>query len=116
LPGGVGERQSVSRRQGAVISVHVVVAGESDLLELVLALQPRGRVPHFLHGRQQQADQDGDDRDHHQKLDESEAATTHDRDLESKHGGMHKIVYPTPRTVEPEEAVRERCLVTFQSA
>ena len=49
-------------------------AGEPDLLEVVLALRPGGRLADLLDGGQQQADQDGDDRDHHQQLDQREGA------------------------------------------
>ena len=53
----------------------VVVDGQADLLEVVDALRPPGRLAGRLHGGQQQGDQDRDDRDHHQELDEREAAT-----------------------------------------
>ena len=55
--------------EGAV----VVVEGEADLLEVVGALQARGRIADLLDGGQQQADQDGDDGDHHQQFDQREA-------------------------------------------
>ena len=49
--------------------------GEPDLLQVVHALDPPRRLAGRLNGRQQQGDQDGDDRDHHQELDQREAGT-----------------------------------------
>jgi hypothetical protein len=51
-----------------------VVRGQGALLEVVGALNTVGRRAHLLHGRQQQADEHGDDGDHHQQLDQREAA------------------------------------------
>src|SRR5262249_33142357 len=48
------------------IDIVVVVAGQTDLLEVVLALGTVGGLTHLLHGRQQQADEHGNDGDHHQ--------------------------------------------------
>jgi len=42
------------------------------LLEVVGTLHPRGVEAHLLHGGQEQADQNRDDRDHHQQLDQRE--------------------------------------------
>ena len=53
----------------------MVVAGQADLLEIVGALRAAGGLAHVLHGRQEQADQDGDDGDHHQQFDEREGET-----------------------------------------
>jgi len=39
---------------------------------LLVAFDAGGGLAHLLDGRQQQADQDGDDRDHHQKFDQGE--------------------------------------------
>jgi hypothetical protein len=50
----------------------VAVHGDAELLEVVLALQARGRLADLLDGGDQQADQDGDDRDDHQQLDQRE--------------------------------------------
>ena len=52
------------RRNGLVIVVH----RQADLLEVVDALGPAGRLAGRLHGRQEQGDQHGDDGDHHQQL------------------------------------------------
>src|SRR5262249_9298229 len=50
----------------------VVVHGQAKLFEVVLGLGAGGGLADFLHGRQQQADQDGDDGNHHQQLDQGE--------------------------------------------
>ncbi len=55
--------------------VMVIVQGQSELLEVVLALRAAGRLASLLNGRQEQCDQDGDNRDHNQSLNEREAAT-----------------------------------------
>src|SRR5262249_4672847 len=54
--------------------VVVVVEGQPDLLEIVLALHACGRLAHFLHGGQEQSDQHADDGNNHQQLDQREAA------------------------------------------
>ena len=67
----------VPRREPAAGLV-VVVEGDADLPQVVLAGgSGRGR-PHLLHGRQQQADQDGHDRQHDQQLEQGEPAAGHD--------------------------------------
>src|SRR5688572_19182382 len=57
----------------------IVVRGKRELLEVVFALGATGRLARRLHGGQQQ----GDDRDHHQQLDERESPTS--EILEWKH-------------------------------
>jgi hypothetical protein len=52
----------------------ITVCGQADLLQIVVALDPVGRLAHLLHGRQEQADQDRDDRDHRQQFNERESA------------------------------------------
>jgi hypothetical protein len=56
-----------------LLGIHTVDGGEADLLEVVGALDACGRFADFLHGRQQQSNQDGNDGDHHQQLDQREA-------------------------------------------
>src|SRR5262249_20248260 len=51
------------------------VQGDADLLEVVAALHSAGGLTDLLDGGQQQADQDGDDRYHHQQLDQRERST-----------------------------------------
>jgi hypothetical protein len=60
------------RRLRVVRVVHVVGA-QAELLEVVTALDAGRGLAHLLDGWQEQADQDGDDGDHHQQLDQGEA-------------------------------------------
>jgi hypothetical protein len=53
----------------------VILQGDADLVQVVSALGAGGGLADFLHGGQQQANQDRNDRDHHQQLDQREAAT-----------------------------------------
>src|SRR5260370_38833 len=55
------------------VDIMIVVASQSHLLEVVLAFHAVGGLAHFLHGRQEQPNQDGNDGDHHQQLDQGEA-------------------------------------------
>src|SRR5262249_38853098 len=55
----------------------VVHAAQCDLFEIVLAGGRGRRLADLLHGRQQQADKDRDDGDHHQQLDEGEGTPSH---------------------------------------
>ena len=55
-----------ARRRDAEVDVVVVVDRQAKLLEIVGALDPPGGLAGRLHGGQQQRDQYGDDRDHHQ--------------------------------------------------
>jgi len=48
------------------------VTGQAELLEVVGALHACGGLSDLLDGGQQQADEDGDDGDHHQQLDQRE--------------------------------------------
>jgi hypothetical protein len=57
----------------------VVVQGEAELVQVVLALRPAGGLARLLNRRQQQRDQDGDDRNHHQQLDQRKARVTPSR-------------------------------------
>jgi len=55
---------------------------QAELLDVVDALRPAGGLAGRLHRREEQGDQDGDDGDHHQKLDQRESASgTHKADL-----------------------------------
>ena len=49
---------------------------QAELLHVVLTLHAGGGLADLLDGGQQQADQDGDDGDHHQQLDEGEAVSS----------------------------------------
>jgi hypothetical protein len=52
------------------------VGPQPDLLEVVGALDPVGRLPDFLDGGEQQSDQNADDGDDDQQLDERERRAT----------------------------------------
>ena len=58
-------------REGPVLVV-VVHRRQGDLLEVVGALGTPCRLAGGLHGRQEQRDQDGDDRDDDQQFDQRE--------------------------------------------
>src|SRR5690606_22809087 len=72
--GGAVAVGSHGGREGGV-DIEVVVQSQSDLLEVVLALGAARRLAGLLDGGQQQGDQDGDDGDHYEQFDESEATT-----------------------------------------
>src|SRR5262249_58416931 len=74
-------------RQGD-LGVVVVAEGQAELLEVVGALHPRGGVADLLDGGEEQADEDGDDRYHHQQLDQCEglAPARSDHDGTSEEG------------------------------
>ena len=66
------EPVGVDASRELAVGVVVVVQGQPDLLQVVLALHPGGGLADLLDGGQQQADQDRDDRDHDQQLDQRE--------------------------------------------
>jgi hypothetical protein len=51
------------------------VERQADLLQVVDALRPAGGLAGRLHGGEQQADQDRDDRDDDEQLDQGKTAT-----------------------------------------
>jgi hypothetical protein len=59
----------------APVDAVVVVCGQAQLLQIVGALQAGGGLADLLDGGQEQADEDGDDGDHHQQLDQRESDT-----------------------------------------
>jgi hypothetical protein len=65
----------LTRRESTLDSM-VIVQREADLPEMVLTLDAVAGFADFLDRRQQQGDQDADNGNHHQKLDEREAAPT----------------------------------------
>src|SRR5262249_32964146 len=71
--GGGGER--VRRVQGRELLVRAVVVmdRQAELLKVVGALHAGGGLADLLHGGEQQADENGNDGDHHQQLDQREA-------------------------------------------
>src|SRR5207248_2448252 len=62
-------------REG-LVDADVRVQGDTDLLEVVLARRAGRRFAHLLDGGQEQADEHGDDGDHHQQLDQRETPPT----------------------------------------
>src|SRR5438132_690534 len=67
-------RDEVLARAGeALVSGLEVEARQAQLLHVVLAGGPRGRLAGLLHRGQDHGDQDANDRDHDQQLDQREA-------------------------------------------
>ena len=60
-------RHDAARRKDAS-RLGVVVQRQADLLQVVAALRPSGRLAGRLHGREQQRDQDADDRNDDQEF------------------------------------------------
>src|SRR5262249_2000101 len=58
-----------------LVGIFVVVHGQADLLEVVLALRACGGVADLLYRGQEQPDEDGDDGHHYKQLDEGEPLT-----------------------------------------
>ena len=84
----------------------VVVQGQADLLQVVDALRPPGRLAGGLDGGQQQRDQDRDDRDHHQQLDQREAGPA----------SVHRPADLLPCVDETRQTVPEPSSVTSSDA
>jgi hypothetical protein len=55
------------------MTVEIVVNGQPQLLEIVLALGATGGLASLLDSRQKQGHEDSNDGDHHQELDEGES-------------------------------------------
>src|SRR5262249_27313471 len=77
---GIGLRRltAIPRRKGILVVV-VAVQRQTELVQIVQATGSIGCVPYLLHGRQQESDQDGDDRNYYQQLDECKSQTTQTR-------------------------------------
>ncbi len=67
--GDLIQRQDTSRGKHAV-GVQIIMKRQTEQLEIVLALSASRRLARLLYGGQEQGDQNGDDCDHHQKLDQ----------------------------------------------
>src|SRR5262249_37684954 len=50
----------------------IIMKSQANLLEVILTFGPRGRFPNPLYGRQQQADEQGDNGDDNEQFNESE--------------------------------------------
>ena len=82
-----------------------VVAGvhrQRHLLEVVGSSDAGGGFADLLHGRQEQADEDGDDGDHHQQLDQGETSQSRPR-MQRGH------VLPMERSKSPHSPDQNRC-------
>src|SRR5262245_49884154 len=66
------------------------MASHDDLVEVVRRLHTCGGRTDLLDGRQQEADQDGDDGDHHEQLDERESGGATPRG----EVGTHQLSFP----------------------
>jgi hypothetical protein len=62
-------------RRKLAVRVVKVVQGQAELFQVVAARHAIGGLAHLLHRRHQQRDEHGDDRDHHQELDERHSFT-----------------------------------------
>ena len=68
-----GHQDGKTRPDGELPVVAVIVVrGQDNLLEVVLALEAVGGLAHLLDGGQEQADEHRDDRDDDQQLDQRE--------------------------------------------
>src|SRR5581483_7180705 len=67
-------READRRRREVFVEVLVRQDGDACLVQVVLALRHRRRLADLLDGGDEQRDEDRDDRDHHQQLDQREAA------------------------------------------
>ena len=73
LPAATGDGpHEVSARRKCLIDILIIMACQRELLEVIGALHSPGGFAGCLDRRQQQGDQDGNDRDHDEKLDERE--------------------------------------------
>jgi hypothetical protein len=70
----VGVEDVRSGRVGKfLVAVVIVVHGDPQLLQIVLAGRPVGGLAHLLDGGDKQPDQDRNDRNHHQQFNQREA-------------------------------------------
>src|SRR5262249_48505124 len=109
VPVGIVAAEAVPLPQPGVrhllVRVRVVVDGQADLLEVVLALHACGGLADLLHGGQQQADQDGEDGDDDEQLDQREGTPAAGRTV--PHGKApwrreeDEIVFITPNARPP---------------
>jgi hypothetical protein len=68
-------RGRIKQRQ-ALVGRFIVEAGQRQLFQVTLACGAVGGLADLLDGREQQANQDGDDGNHHQQLDQRETRMT----------------------------------------
>lgn len=58
-----------------VVDIMIIVHGQPDLLQVVLALSSTGSFASLLNGGKQKGDQNGNDGNHHQEFDQSKTST-----------------------------------------
>src|SRR6266852_480216 len=73
-------------RETAFVVICIIMHCESDLLHVVAALQACGRLASLLHCGEQQANEHGDDSDHHQQLNQGESPPLCGQDPSDSHG------------------------------
>jgi hypothetical protein len=73
------------------------VQADTELLQVIRAARTTGGFTGCLHGRQEQADEHADDRDHHQELDEREAPSLGQR------GRSHGYTFVMPNRAGNEK-------------
>lgn len=88
-----GEGGSLASRRQPRIGALVVVNGQSDLFEVVLALSPSSCLPGLLDRRKQQGDQDGNDGDDDEEFNQCEPAKIRRRNSLS-----HEFFLDSPRS------------------
>src|SRR5262249_22717105 len=74
--------------QAAAVAGSEEVGRQADLVQVVAAAEAVGRLPHHLHGGDEQADEDGDDGDDDQQLEEGEGGAARDGRV---HGGTRGL-------------------------
>jgi hypothetical protein len=80
------------------------VNGQAELLQIVPALRPPGRLAGLLHGRQQERDEDGDDGNDDEQLNERKGRANGDQTNSA--GCDHRIVSWTSTNPEVSECRR----------
>src|SRR5262249_17060048 len=106
--GAVGGAGAAGRE--LLVGAVVVVQGQADLLEVVLALEPGGGRSDLLDGGEQQRDQARYDRNHRQHLNEGEAGARVGR----RRGGpsvQHGSSAPEGSTESGNKFIR--CLISY---
>ena len=90
-----GDVRTVAAAWHGVVDVMVIVAGESNLLEIVFALRAAGGFASLLDSRQQQRDKDRNDCDHDEKFDQRESTPS------GGWGRNESATYKTLHTIPP---------------
>src|SRR5262249_14666483 len=86
----------------------VVVTAQGKLLHVVLALRALGRLADLLHRGQQQADENGDDGNHHQQLDQRKRRSSHGRGAHAVPPQDQNVIVGQTRTREKRKGHNQR--------